>query len=219
MKIDSIKININPVCSYSDAYKQRKKIYKENLNKTGIYLRTNRISRKCYVGSSVNLSRRLRDYFNKSFLKTELRKNNSMIYRALLKYDYSNFKLDILEYCDPSILIWREQFYLDNLELKYNTLKIARSLLGFKHSIYSKERIRTAKLGKPCSETTKLKLSANSQAVPLRVENIKTGEIHLFTSIRRTACFLNMHPSYLIKSINNNKFYRGRGYFVIKESI
>lgn len=38
--------------------------------------------------------------------------NNSAIYRALLKYGNSGFRFDILEYCDPNVLIEREQYYL-----------------------------------------------------------------------------------------------------------
>ena len=32
-----------------------------------------------------------------------------MIYSAILKYGYINFKLEILEYCDSKVLISREQ--------------------------------------------------------------------------------------------------------------
>ena len=42
--------------------------------------------------------------------------------RALLKYGYSKFKLEILEYCKISNLIEREQYYLDNLKPEYNIL-------------------------------------------------------------------------------------------------
>lgn len=45
-----------------------------------------------------------------------------MIYKAQLKYGYSNFKLDILVYCDPTYLIKRVQYYIDNLKPEYNIL-------------------------------------------------------------------------------------------------
>lgn len=38
-----------------------------------------------------------------------------VINKALLKYGYSKFKLDILEYCDPKELAIREQYYMDHL--------------------------------------------------------------------------------------------------------
>jgi len=35
----------------------------------------------------------------------EKRVSSVVIYRALLKYGYSNFSLDIIEYCEPNIKI------------------------------------------------------------------------------------------------------------------
>ena len=51
----------------------------------------------------------MKTYFNASFLKVKIQKDSSQIYRALVKYGYSNFSLEILEYCDPSEAISREQ--------------------------------------------------------------------------------------------------------------
>jgi group I intron endonuclease len=78
----------------------------------------------------VNLTRRLRDYFSIKFLKKEILKNKSLIYRALLKYGYSNFKLEILEYCDKTSTISREQYFIDSLKPDYNLCLKAGSSLG-----------------------------------------------------------------------------------------
>jgi group I intron endonuclease len=56
-----------------------------------------------------------------------------LISKALIKHGYSNFRLEILEFCDPSEAISREQYYIDNLKPKYNVLKMAGSSLGYKH--------------------------------------------------------------------------------------
>lgn len=53
---------------------------------------------------------------------------------ALLKYGYAEFRLEILEYCPSSIVLDREQFYIDKLNPEYNILKIAGSNLGYIHS-------------------------------------------------------------------------------------
>lgn len=50
-----------------------------------------------------------------------------------MKYGYSSFKLEILEYCDTNNLLKKEQYYLDYLKPEYNVLRIAGSMLGFKH--------------------------------------------------------------------------------------
>ena len=60
--------------------------------------------------------------------------STSRILRALLKYGYSNFRLEILEYCDSDKCLEREQYYLDSINPEYNILKKAGSSLGYKHT-------------------------------------------------------------------------------------
>lgn len=122
--------NVKPVIIYSDLTAEIKIIFKDNKGKSGIYRWTNTITGTTYVGSAVNLTRRLRDYFSIKFLKKEILKNKSLIYRALLKYGYSNFKLEILEYCDKTSTISREQYFIDSLKPDYNLCLKAGSSLG-----------------------------------------------------------------------------------------
>jgi len=81
---------------------------------------------------------------------------SSLICRALLKYGYSKFKLEILEYFDSSIVIEREQYYIDLLNPEYNILKVAGSLFGFKHSPESIQKMKEIALNR--SDETKAKL-------------------------------------------------------------
>lgn len=67
------------------------------------------------------------------------------ISKALLKYGYSNFTLDILEYCDNNNVRLREQHYIDLLKPDYNILKIAGSSLGFTHSEETIAKFKTRK--------------------------------------------------------------------------
>lgn len=46
-----------------------------------------------------------------------------LICKSFLKYGYSKFKLEILEYCNPSDVIKREQHYIDILNPEYNIKK------------------------------------------------------------------------------------------------
>jgi group I intron endonuclease len=81
---------------------------------------SNMINGKRNIGSSVDLRRRLREYFSISSLN---KNQNLVICRALLKYDYSNFSVkcvapgatEILEYCDPSEMLTREKYFFDLL--------------------------------------------------------------------------------------------------------
>nr|UYL26222.1 GIY-YIG endonuclease [Cordyceps militaris] len=203
------------IYSYTNPYLQRIKIYKDLQYQSGIYLWTNINSNKKYVGSSVNLTRRLKDYFNSYYLKSELLKNNSLIYKALLKYGYENFRLDILEFCDPKFILVREQFYLDNLNLEYNTLKTAGSLLGFKHSNETKKKLSGSKLGKPFLGNIENSYS-NRKSIKIEVKNIYTNEILYFVSIRRTALFLDVHYSYISRCLTKDGFCKYKDYYITK---
>ena len=50
--------------------------------------------------------------------------------------------MDILEYCQPTELIKIERYYVDNLNLPYNILKVAGLFFGFKHSENIKKILR-----------------------------------------------------------------------------
>jgi group I intron endonuclease len=90
-------------------------------------------------------------------MKTELKKGKSAIYTGILKYGIEKFKLEILEYCSPAKCIKLEQKYINLLKPEYNILKIAGSLLGFKHSEETLANMRKRKL----SEEHKAKILAS----------------------------------------------------------
>ena len=80
---------------------------------------------------------------------------------ALLKYGYSKFSLEILEYCSPEIVIEREQYYIDLYKPEYNILKVAGSSLGRKTLEATKAKISAAKLGVKPSSVALIKLRAH----------------------------------------------------------
>ena len=123
---------IIPIIIYSNADTMKERIIKENNKKIGVYRWTNNVTGDSYVGSSINLSNRLRVYYDYNSISDFSK--GSIINRALLKYGYSNFTLEILEYCNEDSVLVREQHYLDSLNPKYNVLKTAGSSFGHKHS-------------------------------------------------------------------------------------
>ena len=38
------------------------------------------------------------------------------IYKAIIKYGYSQFNLEILEYCNTNNLIKREEYYIESIK-------------------------------------------------------------------------------------------------------
>ena len=93
------------------------------------------------------MNNRFRIYYSLKALKNILKTRSSAIYSALLKYSYSNFSLDILEYCDLDVLISREQYYTDLLNPEYNILKVVSSRIGFKHSEKTKAQMSIKQRG------------------------------------------------------------------------
>ncbi len=110
--------------------------------KSGIYIIKHTSSGKRYIGSSVNLDQRW------SIHKCSLRKgthSNSKLQRAWNKYGEDAFEFSIIEYCDPIILIEREQHYVNlfiDTNLLYNIVLV----------------IEPHGLGRVCQEETKRKI-------------------------------------------------------------
>lgn len=147
--------SLTPVKEYADAYESRKVILKDNKNKSGIYMLTNKLTNDIYIGQSQDLTKRFINYFNLSYIKS---KDSLIISRALIKYGYSNFSVTILEYCEISDLLYREQYYFDNLNPpssqdeswaggEYNILKVAGSSLNHKHTKETKMKISESLIG------------------------------------------------------------------------
>jgi hypothetical protein len=80
-------------------------IIKENKKKSGIYRWINNKNGKTYIGSSVNLSARLYRYYSLAHIVAQSK--HSLICKALVKYGYSNFSFEILEYCNKNEILVR----------------------------------------------------------------------------------------------------------------
>jgi len=100
----------------------------------------NTVNKKSYIGSSAELDVRFRGYFAPSRLNSR----ESIIYKALLKYGFSKFSFEILEYCCIDNLIKREQYYIDLLKPVYNLCKIAGSPRGRIVSEETRAKLRIA---------------------------------------------------------------------------
>ena len=60
---------IIPIKCYSNAEADKDEILKENKNKSGIYMWKKLNNDKCYIGSAVNLSKRLSYYYSTTLME------------------------------------------------------------------------------------------------------------------------------------------------------
>lgn len=202
-------INIEPVMTYSNADIDKVRILSDNRNKLGIYRWVNKKNGNTYIGSSINLSVRFYTYFSIGSLV----KSNRLIDRALLKYGFSGFSLEILEYCDEKELVLkREQYYLDNLKPKYNIAEIAGSTLGYKHTPESLTKMRDFVLSAEVLER-KRKSTVNAAAanrIPILVEDTKTNEKIEYVSLTEAGKALGVSRAAASQAILNNRMLKKR---------
>ena len=200
--------------TYVNADIQKSEILNDNEGKSGIYKWTRRRGGRSYIGSSIDIKGRLRNYFNYSYIETQAKLDNSLICKALLQYGYYAFSLEILEYCKPTDLKLTEQKYMDLLKPEYNTVKQAGNS-GLKRTAESKERMRSAKLGTTLSEETKARISVNrDNSKAVRVTNDKTAEVTEFSSMRKAAANIGVSHTSVSTHIKKQGFYKGKGYTV-----
>lgn len=131
-----------------------------------------------------------------------------LISKALIKYGYSNFILEIIEYCNHLDAILREQYYLDLCKPEYNLLKVAGSSLGYIHTENTLAKMRDSRFN--WTEEQKAQLldhlklhnsSADqreksrqrlidynkSKGMSISILDTKTNEILSYSSIRQAA--------------------------------
>lgn len=147
---------------------------------SGVYLIKNIINRKIYIGSSLNVNKRINKHF------AELRRGkhyNILLQRTYNKYGESSFIYGLLEdNLSSNIIVNKEQYYLDlyqpyNPDIGFNICEKAYTTLGYKHSEETKKKMsidrknngeKYAKYGKDhhmygktYSEETKRKMRMN----------------------------------------------------------
>lgn len=125
---------------------------------------------KLYIGSSENLVKRFNEHIKNQ-------KSNIKLQRAIFKYDLNNFYYIIFEFYnlnDKVLFIDVETMYLSSFKIEYlyNFKLIAHSMLGYKHTIETKQKMlnRYNKeqhpfLGKHHTMNAKWKISAVTKGI------------------------------------------------------
>jgi O6-methylguanine-DNA--protein-cysteine methyltransferase len=136
-----------------------------------------------------------------------LAKSNRPIDRALLKHGFSNFSLEILEYCDIKVLLEREQYYLNRLKPVYNVVEKAGSTIGYKHTEETLKKMREFILSD--EDLTKKRLSTKNasaaRSISVLVRNIKTKEVNKYKSMTETAKAIGVTKGAVSQALKGNK--------------
>jgi len=223
----SASLFVVPAVKYSNAELQKKSIIKDNRRKSGVYRITHIESGKSYVGSSVDLGKRLSQYFSFNYINDP--KRNMSIHKAILKYDYSAFSIEVLEYCKPEDTIKREQYYLDLYQPIYNILRTAGSSLG---RIISEETRLKMKAPKSPENLAKIrahlaelnsrempsdirakisagmaKFNVSTKGRPVKLTNLETGVTKDYASIREAARSMDASRATLTRYLKRQALY------------
>jgi len=228
--------NLVPLIAYDNFKENRVNILKEQKDKSGIYCLINKNNGHSYVGSSINLASRMRNYLNTAFLKSK-QNINMPIVKALLKYNPSNFKLLILEYVDLKTLTLRETYYITYVLPYYNVLKQGYSSLGYKHtketkallSQLAKNRVHTDETkaliaraltgennpfyNKSHSMENKVRIIEAKSAYPVYIYNSFKKLLIIFPSVGTLANLIRSNHATIVNVIKEEILFRGEWYF------
>lgn len=153
-------------------------------NESGIYCILNISNCKYYIGSSVNIRRRL---YNHRYSLCKNNHPNKLLQNAFNKYGVGSFKFIPLIYCPKDMLIPIEQLYLDYCSPNYNIRTTAESNAGFKMTDATKRLISKKLKGLKRSKEFREKMSEVRTGIKLsditkqRISNSKSNRINCFS--------------------------------------
>jgi group I intron endonuclease len=130
----------------------------------GVYVITNTVNGKVYVGSATSIYGRCG--YHRSYLRRG-KHDNRHLQRAWNKYGERSFSFDVLETCEVGNLLSREQCWIDSLDATngangYNQSPVAGfAMLGRNHSAESRAKMSASRQGQDTSAATNAAAMAN----------------------------------------------------------
>jgi group I intron endonuclease len=227
--------SLKPLTSYDNFKDSKSNIIKQQNQKSGIYCFINKLNGHSYVGSSINLASRMKNYLSTTFLQSKNNVNMPII-KALAKYGQSNFILLILEHVEAKDLLVRETYYITSLLPYYNVLKQGYSSLGYKHTEETKKLLSELAKNRIHSESTKGLIARaltgennpfynKSHSIESKVRMIEANSKHslyiynsyrqllvIFPSILTFSKEIRCNHGTLVSYIKSNDMFRGEWY-------
>ena len=222
--------NDNFVMFFEKVKSSKKDIYKQLRGKSGVYLFINNVTNEFYVGSSINLSKRMVSHF---YHANSNKQTNIVITRAMKEYGLENFSLAILEFCIycSSVCLVLEQKWINKYKPRYNVLTIAGSSSGFRHSMNTINKLKQLlkkenhpKFGTISSEDTK-------QAISEGIKNFYRTNTHKYKGLKGVLspqygiggqsvfCYNETGKELIFPSINGAKQYFKVRWTTIKKNL
>ena len=106
----------------------------------GIYIITNQVNGKAYIGQAVDIRHRFYNHRCDAFNPND-KKYNYPLYKAFRKYGLKNFSFEILEECDRSELNEKEIYYIAKYNSYYNGYNQTKGGNSPPYVIFSDDKI------------------------------------------------------------------------------
>jgi hypothetical protein len=139
-----------------------------------------------------------------------LAKINRPVDKALLKHGFSNFRLEILEYGDKNNVLIREQYYMDLLKPKYNTVEMAGSTLGYKHTPESLAKMRDFVLSDEVRDRKALSTinATAARRISILVENTERKVKLEYASLTEAGYALGVSKASVSQALMNDRLIK-----------
>ena len=181
----------------------------------GIYKITSP-SNKVYIGQSINIERRFKNYRSISQTRGQV-----MLHNSFKKHGVNNHSFEIVEECSVELLNERERYYQDFYDVLNGGLNCMLTDTKDSIKVYSKEsieKIRQGNIGKVIPESVRVQTSQtmklkeikpkyklngfdNPKSIKIKSLNIITGE-ELILNLVETSKYFNVDRELISNRLN-----------------
>ena len=135
----------------------------------GIYKITNLLNNASYIGQSINIYKRFCSHHKVDYNNPNSSCYNIKLYRAFRKYGLENFKVEVLELCQPNELNEKEIAYIEYYDSYHHGYNSTLGGTYFSENIHSKETEQKRQITRELNQSLK---SENHPRAKLKNEEV-----------------------------------------------